>query len=121
MSLFRVCTLSCRKAEDESRIEELEVARSELEEKLHLSDARRMELEARVAALTKQNAGLARSGNAGGGSGGGTREGLDTVKAQLKGYTKGVEVSAGRHVTSRTCGAHHALGTGHMSIWDAFK
>jgi hypothetical protein len=64
------------------------VAKSELEEKLHLSDARRMKLEARVAALTKQNAALARSGAASGG----TREGLDTVKAQLKGYTKGVEV-----------------------------
>lgn len=67
-------------------MEELEVAKSELEERLHVSDARRMKLEARVAALTKQNAALAKGGS------GTTREGLDTVKAQLKGYSKGVEV-----------------------------
>ena len=67
-------------------MEALEVAGSELEERLRASDAWRVKLEARVAALTKQNAALAR------GAPGATREGLDTVKAQLKGYSKGVEV-----------------------------
>ncbi len=52
----------CRKAEDESKIESLEVARSSLEEKLHLAEARKMKLEQRVSALTKQNAALARAG-----------------------------------------------------------
>ena len=51
-----------RKAEDESKIESLEVARSSLEEKLHLAEAKRMKLEQRVSALTKQNAALAKGG-----------------------------------------------------------
>jgi predicted nuclease with TOPRIM domain len=54
--------LRCRKAEDESKIESLEVARSALEEKLRLAEAKKMKLEQRVSALTKQNAALAKSG-----------------------------------------------------------
>ena len=43
---------------------------------------------------TEQNAALAKDKGAPGGNGGAsTKEGLDTVKAQLKGYTKGMEVS----------------------------
>ena len=73
------------------------MARAELEERLRLADARRVKLETRVAALTKQNAALARAQQGGAASSsssgeGGLREGLDTVKAQLKGYTKGVQV-----------------------------
>ena len=92
-----------RRAEDESRVEGLEVAKAELEERLHVAEARRVKLEARVAALTKQNAALAKqqapssgeSSSSGGSRGlatGGLKEGLETVKAQLKGYTKGVQV-----------------------------
>ena len=51
-----------RKAEDESKIEELEVARAELEEALRLSEAKKMKLEQRVSALSKQNAALAKGG-----------------------------------------------------------
>jgi hypothetical protein len=51
-----------RKAEDESKIEELEVARAELEEALRLSEAKKMKLEQRVSALAKQNAALAKGG-----------------------------------------------------------
>lgn len=50
-----------RKAEDESRIESLEVARTALEEKLRLVEAKKMKLEQRVSALTKQNASLAKA------------------------------------------------------------
>jgi hypothetical protein len=53
---------SCRKAEDESKIEGLEVARVELEEKLRLAEAKKMKLEQKVNALLKQNQALARSG-----------------------------------------------------------
>ncbi len=84
---------SHRKAEDESKIEELEVARAELEEKLRLSEAKKAKLEQRVSALAKQNAALAKGGQAT------TKEGLDAVKAQLKGYSKGMEVRQ----TSGTC------------------
>ncbi len=75
-----------RRAEDESKIEELEVARTELEEKLRLSEAKKMKLEQRVNVLSKQNAALAKGGQAT------TKEGLDAVNAQLKGYSKGMEV-----------------------------
>ncbi len=50
-----------RKAEDESKIESLEVARTALEEKLRLVEAKKMKLEQRVSALTKQNASLAKA------------------------------------------------------------
>ena len=59
----------CRHAEDESQVEELQVARAALEERLQLADARLIELSARVAALTKQNAALARAAQQGGGPG----------------------------------------------------
>ena len=87
--MFMICAaVPSRKAEDERRVEELEVARAELEERLRQSEARRAKLEQRVAALGKQNAALAKGGQAT------TKEGLDAVKAQLKGYSKGMEVGA---------------------------